>query len=170
MRLAGTALIIFSCGMMGLIVAGSYGKRVYNLRQLISFIQILESEINFARTTLPEIIAIKKHEYIGAVGNFIGTLDTALNNEKGEDFNKVWEQGVLDLSEEGFPSQVIDDMQELGGVLGVSDVSEQTKYLKSSLIRLEQALQEAKEEQEKHTKLWQYMGFSAGLLIVLLLF
>lgn len=170
MRLVGTALIIFSCGMMGLIVASSYGKRVYNLRQLISFMQLLESEINFARTTLPEIIAIQKSEYIGAVGKFISILDNALNKENGAPFGKVWEQGVLELGEEGFPTQVLNDMQELGRVLGVSDVSEQTKYLKSLLIRLEQALQDAKEEQEKHTRLWQYMGFSSGLLIVLLLF
>ncbi|HHU60423.1 MAG: stage III sporulation protein AB [Bacillota bacterium] len=170
MRLIGTALIVFSCGMMGLIVAGSYGKRVYNLRQLISFIQILESEIHFARTTLPDIISIQKNEYSGVIAEFLRILDDALQNEEGEEFSKVWAHGIINLGEEGFPSQVLGDMQELGRVLGINDVSEQTKHIKKTLIRLEQALQEAKSEQEKHTRLWQYMGFSAGLLIVLLLF
>lgn len=169
MRILASGLIVFSCGSMGFIVASSYSKRVQNLRQLISFIQVLESEIQFAHTTLPQVITSQISQFSGQVGRFLTILSQGLETNTGERFSIIWEQGVLNLAENGLPKPVLEDLRSLGTVLGISDVSEQIKHLQQLLRRLEQALQLAEEEKEKHTRLWQYLGFSAGLLLVLLL-
>ncbi len=170
MRLFGAGLIVFSCGIMGLLAAASYGQRVQNLRQFLSFIQLLESEIQFARTTLPEVISKHIPQFSGLTKQFLITLDAHLEDGGGHDFSSVWEQGIHHLGASGFPNQVLMDLRDVGRILGQSDVTEQLKHLQLCSIRLQQALEEAKKEQDRQTKLWRYLGFSAGLLIVLLLF
>lgn len=154
---------------MGLIVASSYGRRVQNLRQLISFLQLLESEIQYARTTLPNVITFLAPQFSGAIGEFLTVLCAGLSNHTGERFSTIWDEGVQSLGQNGLPQTALDDLRSLGSILGTSDAVEQSKHLKHLLHRLDQALKVAEEEREKQTRLWQYLGFSAGMLIVLLL-
>ncbi|HBN94906.1 MAG TPA: hypothetical protein DDZ66_01280 [Firmicutes bacterium] len=162
-------LIFFSTGAMGLTLAKSFSRRVQNLRELITFIQVLESEIQFARTTLPNVITVQATQYSGDMGRFLNILSTRLKAGTGERFGTIWEEGIQNLASNGLPKSALEDLHSLGDVLGTTDVTEQVKHLKVLLHRLEQALQIAQEEREKQTRLWQYLGFSAGLLIVLLL-
>ncbi|NMB21263.1 MAG: hypothetical protein GX979_10380 [Firmicutes bacterium] len=162
-------LILFSTGTMGLTVAKSFSQRVHNLRQLITFIQILESEIQFARTTLPNVIAMQAPQFSGEMGRFLSNMSSRLREGRGESFGAVWEQGLQTLALNGLPKPTLEDLRSLGDVLGTSDVTEQTKHLKVLLHRLEQALERADGEREKQTRLWQYLGFSTGLLLCLLL-
>jgi stage III sporulation protein AB len=162
-------LIVFSTGMMGMLIAQSFAHQVQNLRQLITFIQVLESEIQFARTTLPDVILAQAKQCSGDVGTFLGILSTTLQAGTGEPLGVIWGKGLETLSANGFPRAVLEDMRTLGDVLGTSDVSEQVKHLRVLLHRLEQALKLAEEQRDKQTRLWKYLGFSAGLLICLLL-
>ena len=154
---------------MGFVIASSYEKRVYNLRQLMAFIQMLESEIQFARTTLPQIIAAQAPRFPGEIGKFLVILSSNLKAGTGESFSVIWEHGVASLAQNGLPISVLQDLRSCGQTLGTSDVNEQEKHLKQLLQRLDQALKAAEGEREKHTRLWQYLGISTGLLIVLLL-
>ena len=169
MKSLAAALIIFSCGGMGLIIAGSYKQRVHHLRELIRFVQLLESEIHFARTTLPKLIAGQAAHFSGAVGRFLTELKEALTAGTGESFASIWDQGLAILAQDGLPPEVLEELPACGKVLGRSDAAEQSKHLKQLLYRLEQALAAAERDQEKHLRLWQYLGFGAGLLLVLLL-
>jgi stage III sporulation protein AB len=162
-------LILFSTGAMGLTLAGSFSQRVKNLRDLIAFVQVLESEIQFARTTLPSVIHAQTMQYSGDIGSFLHILSTRLQAGTGERFGAIWEEALGSLAANGLPKSILEDLHHLGDVLGTSDVVEQAKHLKILLHRLEQALQVAQEELEKQARLWRYLGFSAGLLIVLLL-
>lgn len=170
MRLLGAGLVIFSCGAMGLIIAASYGQRVKNLLQFASFLQCLESEMNFAQATLPEIVLRQKGQSSGILKSFLQALSRNLQAQSGENFAQVWRRSLVILADGGFPPLLLSDLQDLGNILGQSDLSEQSKHLVLLQTRLEQALAEARAEQGKHTKLWNYLGFFAGLLIVLLLF
>jgi len=163
-------LVIISCGAMGLTVANSYRQRVQNLRQLAAFMQCLESEISYAHTALPEVISRQKHEHTGAVRHFLSVLDAALAAGEGESFVAIWERGLCILARNGLPAWLVDDLRHLGTALGQSDVAEQSKHLTLLQKRLEQALEEARGEQGRQAKLWSYLGFFSGLLLVLLLF
>lgn len=155
---------------MGLIVAASYRLRVQNLRQLASFMQCLESEISYAHTTLPEVILRQKGAHTGVMHRFLAVLDTAMAAGTGEGFAEIWEQGLRVLAANGLPAWLLEDLRHLGTALGQSDVAEQSKHLLLLQKRLEQALEEAQGEQGRQTKLWSYLGFFSGLLLVLLLF
>ncbi len=135
----------------------------------MTFLQVLESEIQFARTTLPNLIATQANQYSGEIEQFLQVLTTKLMACTGERFADMWREATVTLGENGFPETVLEDLRTLGDALGTSDITEQSKHLKVILHRLEQALKVAEEEREKQTRLWQYLGFSAGLLIVIIL-
>lgn len=163
------ALIVFSSGAMGLTIAKSFSTQVSNLRQLMTFIQVLESEIQFTRTTLPQVITAQASQFSGVIGQFLSRLSTRLQEGTGESFALIWEEGLAVLAANGLSRPALEDLHSLGDVLGMSDSTEQGKHLKVLLHRLNQALQLAEEERDKQTRLWQYLGLSAGLLICLLL-
>ncbi|NLL43906.1 MAG: hypothetical protein GX251_11265 [Firmicutes bacterium] len=170
MKGVGAGLILFSTGAMGMILARSFSIQVHNLRQLISFIQVLESEIQFAKTTLPNVIAAEARQSSGDIGRFLQLVNKGLAAGTGERFSVIWEEGLNNLAANGLPAAVLEDLHHVGEVLGMSDTAEQVKHLKVAMHRLGQALETAEQEREKQARLWQYLGFSAGLLIILLLF
>lgn len=169
MRILGVTLIIFSSGACGFLLASTYQKRVVNIGQLITFLQVLESEIQFAQATLPEIIARQSTMYSGLLADFLGVLNKNLKEDQGMHFSSHWEQGILVLEAAGLPRQILNDFHDLGLVLGTSDLTEQIKHLNLLKTRLEKALNLAEKEAEKDSRLWRYLGFSFGLLLVLLL-
>ncbi|HHY09169.1 MAG TPA: hypothetical protein GX528_01240 [Firmicutes bacterium] len=170
MRIWGGVITVFCCGAMGITIALSYSLRVKNLRQLIRFIQLLRSEINYARTPLPVIFEKLAGQFKGPLGSFVASLHRKLANNRGDSFQEIWQACLRILKAQGFPPQVLDDLLEYGLSLGVSDAEEQEKHLTFLLIRLEEALTIAAAEKARYTKVWQYLGFCTGLLIVLLLF
>ena len=170
MRFWSAALLVISCGMMGLIIASSYHQRVKNLRQLALFIQLLESEIHFVQTTLPDILKKVGSQFSGPFRRFLQSLKKGLQEGSGDSFADIWIESTGILEAIGFPSQVVEDLRGFSIVLGSSDVAEQEKHLTLLLKRVEQSLEEAQAERNKQTKLWQYLGFCIGLLLVLLLF
>lgn len=170
MQVVGAGLVIISCGAMGLTIAASYRQRVENLRHLATFVQCLESEISYAHTTLPEVIAWQRSQHTGVVQHFLAVLEQGMATGVGAGFAEIWERGLRVLTENGLPAWLVDDLRHLGAALGQSDVEEQRKHLALVQKRLEQALEEAKGEQGGQTKLWSYLGFFSGLLLVLLLF
>lgn len=169
MKSLAAGLVIVSCGGMGFIIASSYAQRVHHLRELIRFLQVLESEIQFSRITLPKLLAVQAPLFTGVVGRFLQVLNEGLEAGTGDSLAAIWEQGLAVLAENGLPQAVLEELHSCGAILGRSDAAEQSKHIKQLLYRLEQALTLAEQDREKHLRLWQYMGFCAGLLIVLLL-
>ena len=48
MRIGGAFLVVFSCGLIGIIVAKSYSDRIQNIKALLTFVQLLETEIGYS--------------------------------------------------------------------------------------------------------------------------
>jgi len=162
-------LILMACSGMGFVLASSYTQRVYHLRELIRLMQVLESEIQFSRTTLPTFLAVQAPLFRGVVGRFLTALSQGLQAGTGESFAALWQQALGILADNGLPPDVLEDLHFCGAALGRSDAAEQSKQIQQLLIRLERALAAAEQERDQHVRLWQYLGVAAGLFLVLLL-
>ena len=88
----------------------------------------------------------------------------------GEAFGDGWHAGLGRLGAWGLPAVVLNDLTVLGEALGVSDVEDQRRHLQVTRLRLEDAYRQAEQEWRTNWKLWSYLGFAAGLLILLLIF
>ncbi|MGI6147783.1 MAG: hypothetical protein ACOYEU_00315 [Limnochordia bacterium] len=170
MQAVGAVLVVAACGLMGLTVACSYTAQAENVKGLITMLQILETEISYARSALPEALARIGSQQHGAVGSFLRTVHAYLLSCPGEPFSSAWEAGLRALRQQGIPSVVIGDLAVLGQVLGSSDIEDQRRHLQTARLRLEEAHRQAEDEKRTNFKLWSYLGFAAGLLIILLVF
>ncbi len=170
MQVLGAILILLACGFMGLTVARSYISRAENIKQLMIMLQLLETEISYARTALPEACARISTQLAGTVGGFLAEVSAYLHAHPGQPFSTAWRVGLVYLRAQGIPQGVLSDLDILGEALGVSGVEDQRRHLQVTRLRLQEAYRLAEEEWRTNYKLWSYLGFAAGLLILLLIF
>ncbi|HBG22358.1 MAG: stage III sporulation protein SpoIIIAB [Syntrophaceticus sp.] len=166
----GACLVIGSLGLTGIKAASLYSQRSNELRSLQDALQMLDTEILYAATPLPE--ALKK------IGQGRGNSVTKIFSKAGELFGEgqgftvaeAWEKALQDNWNSS--ALIQDDYAILcafGKLLGVSDREEQHKNIALTSMHLRQEEEKARRSQEKNTRLWQYGGFLVGISIVLLL-
>lgn len=171
LKLAASVLIVFSGGVFGLTVAHSYGTRPEQLKTLRGALAMLETEITYGLTPLPDALLGVGHHIEGCVGKFFTEVGTLLNQDQGPSSGEAWEQSLEILREEA--SLTLGDteiLRQFGFSLGVSDRENQIKNLK--LIQEQLRNQEAKAERlrDSNQRMWRTMGFLASLAVVFILY
>lgn len=169
MRLVGAVLVIAACGMMGLTVARSYTAQAQSIKQLLTMLQLLETEIGYSRSALPEALGRIGEQMGGMVGAFLRVVNSHIHANPGDSFSQAWSQGVRWLRGSGLPTSVLDDLTVLGDSMGTSGVEDQRRHLQVARVRLEHAYHEAEDDKRANFRLWSYLGFGTGLLLILLI-
>lgn len=170
-KIIGALFLIMALGIVGLVIAGNYSLRPQQIRYMQHGLQMLETEMLYGLTPLP--IALKR------VGKklphpihqlFFRTADLLVNGE-GITAGEAWEEALSELSEESaLLPEDLDVLLYFGQSLGGSDREEQSKNLKLVQEHLKVLERKAEDLRAKNQKLWKYLGFSLGTVIVLILF
>lgn len=171
LKLVGAVMVVIASGLTGLAVANSYSRRPRELRSLRSALQILETEIAYGATYLPEAL-----ELVAArCGQFVQPLferaARELKNMSGNTATEAWEKSL----EAFYPTTALRPqdlmvLKSLGSSLGISDREDQIKHLHLAVEHLTAETRASEEEAARNVKLWSYLGFLGGLTIVLVLF
>ncbi len=169
-KMIGTALIISSLGAWGLSGARGIGKRTEELKELRFAIAFLEKEITYMNTPLTRALERTARMCQHPVSSLFMESAISLKAGKGLTAGEAWMNGIENLSVTSNLKKT--DLEILGTAahhLGVSDSSDQRKFL--ALLQEEIKIQEEKAHQEQaaNQKLWSYGGFILGIVIVLLL-
>lgn len=168
MIIFGSFLLILGCGSLGLYLAARIRKRPVELRECLTALTLLDTEIFWGGTPLPEAFSILKERMDGAWQNFFAELEHRLQG--GEGANSAWKATITHqmknfcLKPEDW--QVI---QDVGKGLGRSDRQEQHKQIE--LVRQQVALikENASQWAERQAKMWAYLGFLGGIAGVIFL-
>lgn len=169
-KICGALCILFGCTYLGLIISGIYKKR----KELFCFLQngltMLETEINYTATPLPlalEKIAGKSNLLCRPLFKQAAYL---LQTRKAATAGEAWSEGIAALKAEvPLTREESELLQLFGQGLGASAKDEQLKQIALAKNQLAAVQKEAEEERAKKQKLWQYLGFSLGAVLVLLL-
>lgn len=164
-------MIILAGGSLGLMISHGYGSRPRQLRSIRSGLQMLETEIAFALTPLPD--ALKKIGDIigGQIGSFFSSVGISLDGDSSLSSGEIWERELSHLRENAFLTQTdFDILLCFGRTLGASDRDDQTKNLR--LVQEQLLHQEAAAERlkEGNQRMWRTVGFLAGLAVVFILY
>ncbi|MGI6588996.1 MAG: stage III sporulation protein AB [Peptococcia bacterium] len=169
-KLLGAFCIIGGCSYLGLRVATLYRKRTELFRFLQNGLTLLETEINYTSTPLPLALErVSKKINKNCQPLFIRAA-AILQEKKGATVAEAWLAGVKALDKEvPLTQEEKEILYVFGHGLGGSAKEEQIKNI--ALTRKQLSLVEtvAEEEQAKNQKIWQYLGFSLGVIIVLIL-
>jgi len=168
MIILGSAALIAGCGSLGLWLANRIRRRPAELRECLMALALLDTEIVWGVTPLPEAFCIVKERTDLPWQEFFGELQERL--QQGEPASSAWNDTIstqnTDFCLKPQDWQVIRDV---GKGLGRSDSQEQHKQLELVQHQLALIKDQAVIWSEKQAKMWSYLGFLCGIAGVLIL-
>lgn len=170
LKLIGSTLIVLSSSLIGYIYGKSYKERLENLIYLENCIKILETEIMYGASPLPEALENVYNKGNQKVSFIFALISKALKKNKDGDvlecFLTVVENMKKDLN---LKKEDIEVFLNLGRTIGSSGRKDQEKNFKLILAQIKALQKEARLEKEKNEKLFKNLGFLSGLAIVIIL-
>ncbi len=169
LKLIGALLIVGACGYTGFAVAKKYRLRPKELRFLRSALQMLETEIAYGATPLPdafELVAARCDKSVAAL--FALTKELLVGGD-GITAGEAWNEALNRFQRKSaLNSGDAAILRSLGVNLGISDREDQIKHLHLAQEQLRTEAAKAEDEAAKNVKLYNYLGFLGGLTIVLI--
>ncbi|KKM11745.1 hypothetical protein SY88_06915 [Clostridiales bacterium PH28_bin88] len=170
-RLVGAGLVVVAAGWLGLVVANNYSRRPQQLRALRSALTMLETEIVYTATPLPEALARVARCTNPPVSNLFWGTHEALGEGRGYTAAESWEVGLGGIAgEASLLPQDLEVLRSFGHSLGSSGPEDQVRHLQLAREQLKQLELAAEVERAKNERLWRTMGFLVGLMLVLVLY
>lgn len=168
MIILGCVGIIAGCGSLGLWLANRIRRRPVELREFVMALALLDTEIVWGATPLPEAFGILKERTDAPWQGFFAELQDRL--QRGESASIAWNE--VSLAQNTHFCLKHEDWQVIRDVskgLGRSDRQEQHKQLELIQRQLALIKDQAGIWSEKQAKMWSYLGFLCGIAGVLIL-
>lgn len=168
MLVLGYVGLIAGCGGIGLIIAARIKRRPRELREFLTALALLDTEIVWGATPLPEAFATLEERLEKPWRGFFAELKERLLN--GESAAVAWKGAIR--SQKGQFALNKEDwlvVQDVGKGLGQSDCQQQHKQLELVQRQLTLLQEQAGVWAEKQGKMWSYLGFLCGLAVVIIL-
>ncbi|MBM7613996.1 stage III sporulation protein SpoIIIAB [Alkaliphilus hydrothermalis] len=164
-------VIVFVSTIIGEIYANGYRQRTKMISQLISTLQMLETEIVYASTPLPFLMQKVSRRSPPEIANLLETTSEILLRKEGYTFSEAWQKGIeLSHKNSALYKEDLALLINLGNNLGNSDRDNQMKHIQLAMEELRRNYDEAIHLQNKNVKLYKSMGLLGGLAIVIILF
>lgn len=166
----GALCIISGCGYLGLTIAQMYRKRVVILQTIQSGLNLLETEINYISTPLPLALKRVADKLPNESKILFKHSARLLMNKNGFSAGEAWREGVRALAKEiPLTNEEINILTLFGHGLGISAKEDQLKNLALVKEQVHMAERSAVQRMEKHERMWRYLGFCLGAVVVLIL-
>lgn len=165
------SFIIFStCTSIGFFYGNKFSARVENLIYLEQCIRILETEIIYGSTPLPEALSNVYRKGNKRVSYIFEEIKKDLLEKKRD---QVYESFLfiesLLYNKLNLKKVDVENFISLGRVLGTSDRNDQEKNFILILNEIAGLIVEAKEERNKNEKLYRTLGLITGTGIIIML-
>lgn len=170
-KIFSASVIILGAGLAGILISRNYSRRPVELRCLQSSLQMLETEITYAATPLPEALQKVAARSDKSVAGLFERTCAELLLMSGCTAGEAWEKSLVEFYPKSalLPSDLV-ILRSLGGALGISNCQDQSKHLRLAMEQLGIEMVKADDAASRNVKLWNYLGFLGGLVIVLLLY
>lgn len=162
------ALLLF-CGTaaIGFGAAAGLRKRTNALLSFLGGLTIMEVEMQFRLTPMPDLLDKLATETGGAAGEFFALCRDSLFRLADAPLSQLWREALHSrggmLAEED--RRVL---EQLGAVLGCYDVDGQLSAIEEARKRLEECHRHAEARQVNLGKMYRVLGMAAGIMSVLL--
>lgn len=170
LKIIGCILILVCSSLIGFLYGENLKKRVFQLKEIEQALLQLKSEIIYTHASLPEAfenVGYKCNRPIGGI--FIEVSRLLYNNEVdsvNEGFKKVFKQNKDMLSLKQYD---IDIILNLSKSLGESDIEGQKNILLLTLENIKKQISGAEMEMNKNIKVYRYLGFSFGAILIIMI-
>lgn len=170
-KLFGAICIVFAATLLGFYQAMQLSGRARQIRQLITALARLETEIRCGFTPLAEALRAVSRMLDGPLAALLLAVAEDLSDGSGRSAGDCWERALeryWPLTAMKAPER--DIVRRLGGTLGISDRTDQEKHLRLAASQLQAEEADAWEEERRYGKMWRSLGLLSGLLIAILMY
>lgn len=170
LRIVGALALVMGSGGYALGVVKErieYLERCRTWRELFS---MMENEIAFQKSSLPEICGRAGVHLSGNKKRFLHRIGQAFENGGGDTLGEMWRREVkLILKEEPLKKEMEKEVEELGERLCFEDSDMQRKILRDVAEYFRKHQEEQKSLNKEKNKLTLCAGVMGGLLLTILL-
>ncbi|AAO36133.1 stage III sporulation protein SpoAB [Clostridium tetani] len=170
-KLLGALLTIASSTAIGFLYSNKFKKRVYQLKSIERAVYEIKNEILYTYTPLPELFSKTSEKSSFPINKLFESISNLL---KTNAVNSVYEAFI-----KGF--QKVEDKMELkkedkdlilnlAKTFGESDVQGHMNIISLTLEGLKKQITEGEIAMKKNIKMYRYLGFTIGMMIVITLF
>lgn len=170
-KLLGSLMIVGASTWLGFAAARQLILRTRQLRELQTAFQLLETEIMYAATPLPQALNKVGKNVNWPVARFFLSCGEVMKTETGITVDRAWTEAVKRVtSKTALNKSDRKILINFGKNLGNSNRKHQEKNLKLVQEQLKLAEKDSLLVKENNVKKWRYFGVLGGLLIVILLY
>ena len=169
-KIIGCAVILVASTMAGFIYSERLKYRVFQLNEIQRAVYQLQNEINYVHALLPDAfknIALKSKEPIKELFN--KTSELLSDNEYENVYEAVNKSVNLIKNRLYLNSDDINVILDLSKTLGESDIQGQNSMFSLTIANLKKQIKISEEFMNKNIKMYRYLGFSFGAMIVIVL-
>ncbi|HEY8531955.1 MAG TPA: stage III sporulation protein AB [Limnochorda sp.] len=167
----GAGLSVLAATLAGQTLAWALARRVRLLEVMEHSLVLLEGEIAYGRTPLPEACRLVAARVGPPWDRFWLRVAQEVEPPACLPPTQAWRLGVEELGRRtGLTPEDRAALIRLGDRLGSSDVREQAQLLELTRRQLARHREAAERRWEREARLWRFAGFSAGALVVLILY
>jgi len=168
MRALGAALVIASCGALGLSGAARLEGRVRDLGELAAGLDALQRELGWRLAPLPQALETAAEACRGPAARFFTRCAQGAGREDGHSFQQVWKDGLSAVPLRLGPGDKA-LLERLGPVLGRYDGDSQRQALEDAAAGLRGLQGEAADDRRRLGRVYGVLGVTAGLFLAILL-
>lgn len=162
----GAALILSGCGGVGFRMASDIRRQEKLLGQLIRVLHILESELQYRLSSLPELCGLASQESSGILRELFGKLSVRISRQEQDDASACMDIVLQDYPT--LPRSVRKHLRYLGRSLGRFDLTGQLKGLQTVRAACQTELRNLRNNAEVRQKSYQTLAICAGTSLVIL--
>ena len=160
-------LIFLSSSMIGRLLSKKYYYRLEELEEIKNALNLFKTKIKFTYSSIPEIfkeIAEDSNQNISKIS------ENTIQNLKTMPATEAWNKAIDETKENtNLNEEDIKTIKGLSKQLGITDIEGQISQIDITQNFLDTQIRQAQEEKEKNQKLYQKLGTTIGLVIVILL-
>ena len=160
-------LIFLSSSMIGRLLSKKYYYRLEELEEIKNALNLFKTKIKFTYSSIPEIF---KEIAEGSNQNISKIFENTVHNLKTMPATEAWNKAIDETKENtNLNEEDIKTIKGLSKQLGITDIEGQISQIDITQNFLDTQIRQAQEEKEKNQKLYQKLGTTIGLVIVILL-
>ena len=167
-RFLGAALLMAGCGGLGLSAVNRLDSRIRDLRELSAGLEILQRELSWRLSPLPEALEAASGGTHECAARFFAFCAQGSKQLAGIRFRTLWNKGLeqcpLRLSREDRAL-----LEQLGPVLGRYDGDSQRQAVENVLAGLSRQQVQAEDDRRRLGRVYGVLGLTAGLFLSLVL-
>lgn len=165
-KVMGTIMVIAGCGGFGFLIAAAYRREVRSLRELINALELMECELQYRLTPLPQLCRHAAMNSSGCIKRILLSLAQEMDNQISPDVAKCVDSALTRTS--GIPPKTHSCIQLLGKSLGCFDLDGQLTGIASVKEDCSRILTQYIQNQDTRIRSYQTLGICAGAALAIL--